>query len=233
MPHAPLPDSARSLTALQKHVAFFDRDGDDRVTVNDVYDTLRMLGCSRIYARANALGGMLARTTEPEFASHDVVISNAHRGKYRDAAHDGETRIFDDAGDFDTARFDEVLTRYGRSNVDGLTQTDIDRMIKDISQPESVARSSAELAFRLLMTIAGEETPSGELMLSRSKLRAFYEGDLFPSLLALRTDARNKEAIASTIGGIAVGAVRAICPFRFGHEALTTDHQRTATDATA
>ncbi|MEO7999033.1 MAG: hypothetical protein ABI852_16390 [Gemmatimonadaceae bacterium] len=125
----------------------------------------------------------------------------------------GETRIFDHNGEFDSARFDEVFVRYRRSNVDGLCESDIAVMIEDISLPGTVQRSSSQLAFRLLMTIAGEPTPSGELVITRARLRAFYEGDLLPSLLTQRSGVRNAEPIRATLGGVAVGAVQAICPF--------------------
>lgn len=226
---APAPDE---LTALRRHAAFFDRDGDGSVTIGEVLETLRLLGCGDAYAHINAIGGMLARTTEPGLLSHDVAIANAHRGKYRDPDLNGETRIFDRHGRFDAARFDEVLARYGRSGVDGLTEADVAAMIADISLPGSVGRSSSRLAFRLLMTIAGEQGPQGELVLTRARLRAFYEGTLLPELIAERADAQrqtdpvrnepndsrprqapNREPIASTLGGVLLGAARVVCPF--------------------
>lgn len=208
----------QGMTALQRHVAFFDRNGDQRVTVGEVVETLKLLGCSGAYAFVNGVAGMLARTTEAEFASHEVVLANAHRGKFRAPDLTGETRIFDREGNFDEARFNEVLARYGRSNVDGLTESDIAVMIGDISLPGTVGRASSLLAFRLLMTIAGEAQSNGELAVTRARLRAFYEGNLFPQLLQQSTLVANAEPIASTIGDVCVGAVRVLCPFHERHE---------------
>jgi len=99
------------------------------------------------------------------------------------------------------------------------TASDTAAMIEHISRPGTVGRSSAVLAFRLLMTIAREPTPGGELVITRTRLRAFYEGDLPPSLVAERAGVPNVEPIGSTIRGVAVGAVRAICLFRpAGHD---------------
>jgi len=203
------------LTALHRHVAFFDRDGDGRVTSGDVFEMLRLLGCGRAYACINAIGGMLARTTEPGVLSQDVVVANAHRGKYRHPDLTGETRIFDRDGRFDAGRFDDVLARYGRSGVDGLTESDIAAMIDDISPASSIGRSSSQLAFRLLLTIAGEPSPHGGLMLTRTRLRAFYEGDLLPALLAAPRDSPpNPEPIVGTFAGVMWGAARVACPFK-------------------
>jgi hypothetical protein len=90
-------------------------------------------------------------------------------------------------------------------------------MIADISVPGTVGRSSSELAFRLLMTIAGEPGPNGELMLTRDRLRAFYEGDLLPELISEAADATrgfrtraNREPIVRTCADIIVGATRVI-----------------------
>ena len=91
---------------------------------------------------------------------------------------------------------------------DGLTESDIAAMVADISTPGTAGRSSSGLAFRLLLTIAGEPRPDGELILTRARLRAFYEGDLLPALITQR--ATNPEPIASTCAAILVGAMRAI-----------------------
>ena len=201
----PAPHEA---TALRRHTAFFDRNGDGLITIDDVVAMLRLLGCSDPYARVNAIGGMLARATSDGLLSHDVIVEHAHHGKFRCPRLTGETRIFDRCGRFDEARFEEVLARYAHSGVDGLTESDIAAMIADISAPGSVARSSSELAFRLLMTIAGEPGPGGELMLTRIRLRAFYEGDLLPALSGARNESANPEPVARTFVDVVVGATR-------------------------
>lgn len=210
----PAPDER---TALRRHTAFFDRNGDGLVTIGEVAEKLRLLGCSDAYARVNAIGGMLARSTTHGVLSHHVVVAQSHLGQFRCPHLSGETRIFDRYGRFDAARFDEVLARYGRAGVDGLTESDIATMVADISAPRTVGRSSSELAFRLLLTIAGEPGPDRELMLTRARLRAFYEGDLLPELIgeAPRTTHRfgtstNREPIARTCADIIIGATRVI-----------------------
>ena len=197
-------------TALRRHTAFFDSNGDGLVTIDDVVAMLRVLGCSDPYARVNAIGGMLARATSGGVLSHDVVVAHSHRGKFRCPHLTGETRIFDRGGRFDAARFDEVLACYARSGVDGLTESDLATMIADISAPGTVARSSSELAFRLLMTIAGEPGPTSELMLTRGRLRAFYEGDLLTSLSGTGHTVPNPEPTGRTLMDVIVGATRVI-----------------------
>ena len=204
-PNEPARDE---LTALRRHTAFFDRNHDGFVTIDDVVAMLRLLGCSDPYARINAVGGMLARATSDPLLSHDVIVEHAHHGKFRCPHLTGETRIFDRCGRFDEARFEEVLACYAHSGVDGLTESDIAAMIADISAPGSVARSSSELAFRLLMTIAGEPGPDGQLMLTRNRLRAFYKGDLLPALRGGRNESANPEPVARTVVDVLVGATR-------------------------
>ena len=212
--HEPAPAEQ---TALRRHTAFFDRNDDGLVTIGEVAERLRLLGCSDAYARVNAIGGMLARSTTEGLLSHHVAVAQSHLGQFRCPHLSGETRIFDRHGRFDPSRFDEVLARYGRAGVDGLTESDIAAMVAELSAPGTVGRSSSELAFRLLMTIAGEAGPGCELMLTRARLRAFYEGDLLPELIgeALCTTRRfgtsaNREPIARTCADIIIGATRVI-----------------------
>ncbi len=242
-------------TELQRHVDFF-RDGN-HITVESTRKKLMELGLSLAYAELNAEAGLMARTTSTGFLSTEVVEANVQHGRFRT---DAETGVFDKNGRFSQAKFDELWVKYDTGLKGYLSETDINAMVKQISAPNTVGRSSSALAFKLLVTVAGQPIPgSKELMLTRQRLYEHYQGTLFPKLAAERRAAmelvatganlhdtpgavagalasataanggplagnaaaartgaeltHNREPLMSTIGGVLIWGMRALCVY--------------------
>ena len=69
------------MTALQKHVAFFDRDHDGQIHVGETYDGLRALGLSRTRATLAATainGGLGPLTTDHWYDPTTIDVANIH-----------------------------------------------------------------------------------------------------------------------------------------------------------
>lgn len=176
-------------TALHKHVAFFDRDGDGLITVSETYQGLKALGFAdwKSWALAYAINGALGPVTGGGLTTVDV--ENIHKGK-----HPGDTDIYNDAGEFDAEKFEALFAEYDLDGDDALDDQEFRNF--RVRNNESLAGTLASVAeFGLLMDIAGEPRPYEEWswwswsyvtrwkqVLTRDTLAAFYDGSLFFTL---------------------------------------------------
>ncbi|MEW6278145.1 MAG: caleosin family protein [Candidatus Eremiobacterota bacterium] len=164
-------------TALQKHVDFFDRNGDGETRVWETYGGLRALGLGRILSAGAAVVINLAlgiKTGSPWYKLLTVQNDNIHLGK-----HGGDTDVYDEQGNFVQSRFDAMFQLHDGDQDDALNQGELDAMMLANGGGKASAGSRAE--FGLLMKIAGQDTPAGRV-LTRQRLQEFYDGTLFYSL---------------------------------------------------
>ncbi len=117
-------------TTLQRHVSFFDDNGDRGVDVAECARGLRALGLAVGVAEAAALAivAPLSLQTRGSLLAMNVDIDKIQKGK-----HDGDTGILDKRGRFNARRFDKVFG--ARSTVDrngdkAFTATELTKMIK-------------------------------------------------------------------------------------------------------
>lgn len=177
-PKQPRPDR----TPLQRHVDFFDRDGDSFTTVGETYQGLRALGVGRILSGAAAVGINLglARKTGAEWYSLTIQNNNIHLGK-----HDSDSDVYDEKGNFVQAKFDEMFEKHDTDKNGALSKAEIDAML-EANKESKVGRVASGAEFGLLLRIAGEENASGERELTRGRMESFYDGSLFFKLEAER-----------------------------------------------
>lgn len=170
-------------TALQKHTAFFDKDGDDLITRSETALSLCQLGFGLKLAKAAALVIHLAigPETTGNFESLDISVRNINRGK-----HGSDTGIFDDQGRFVPPVFERMFSEFDRNRSDSLSEAEIDAMIKINSQLRPGKKIASILEFQLLMFIAADTTEevAGQNFraLSKERLRQLYNGTLFYTL---------------------------------------------------
>ena len=122
-------------TALQRHVAFFDRDNDGIITIQNTY-----VGCRRLTYNP-ILSFLLAITIhvglsyitrlgftwlpDPFFR---LYVKYMHKG-----IHGSHTGVYDTTGEFDGYIFDKILDRYSSGKRNGqryLTGTGLMNMLK-------------------------------------------------------------------------------------------------------
>ena len=172
-------------TTLQRHVSFFDDDGDRGVGVAECARGLRALGLAVGVAEATALAivAPLSLQTRGSLLAMNVDVDNVHKGM-----HDGDTGILDKRGRFDARRFEKVFG--ARSAVDrngdkAFTAIDLTRMIN--ANRETLAGYVAAMAeWQLLLVlaadtravVAGVTVPA----LSVTRIKSFYDGTLFYKL---------------------------------------------------
>ena len=169
-------------TTLQRHVSFFDDNGDRGVSVVECARGLRALGLPIGVAEAAALAivAPLSEQTRGSLLAMNVDIDQIQKGK-----HDGDTGILDKRGRFVAARFEKAFG--ARSTVDrngdkAFTATELTRMIN--ANRETLAGFVAATAEWQLLLALGADTVAVEggktvPALSVARMKSFYDGTLF------------------------------------------------------
>jgi hypothetical protein len=169
-------------TTLQRHVSFFDDNGDRGVDVAECARGLRALGLPIGVAEAAALAivAPLSLQTRGSLLAMNVDIDQVQKGK-----HDGDTGILDKRGRFVTRRFEKAFG--ARSTVDrngdkAFTATELTRMIS--ANRETLAGFVAATAEWQLLLALGADTVAVEggktvPALSVARMKSFYDGTLF------------------------------------------------------
>jgi peroxygenase len=162
------------MTALQKHVSFFDYDGDGYVTVLEDYRGLRALGIDPVSASAfaTAINAALGTST----VGYPSLTISIHG--IANAVHGSDSGIYDSQGDFVPAAFDALFDDWDRNGSDGLDPVELAaRAIDDADLGDVFGVTASAAEFGLLYAVAAED---GEL--TRDRMRAFYDGTLFYDL---------------------------------------------------
>jgi hypothetical protein len=172
-------------TPLQRHVSFFDDNGDRGVDVAECTRGLKVLGLPIGVAEvaAFAIVAALSRQTRGSLLAMNVDIENAQKGK-----HDSDTGILDQRGRFNARRFDKVFGAHSTVDRNGdkaFTATELTRMIK--ANRETFAGYVAAIAeWQLLLMIAADthavEGDHTVPALSVARMKSFYDGTLFYKL---------------------------------------------------
>ena len=182
MPRTLKARSRAADTTLQRHVSFFDDNGDRGVDLAECARGLRALGLAVGVAEAAALAivAPLSLQTRESLLAMNVDIDRIQEGK-----HAGDTGILDKRGRFVASRFEEVFgarSTVHRSGSTAFTATDLTRMIN--ANRETLAGYVAAMAeWQLLLAIAADTTAveGGRTVpaLSVARIRSFYDGTLF------------------------------------------------------
>ena len=172
-------------TVLQRHVSFFDDNGDRGVDLAECARGLRALGLPAGVAEAAALAivAPLSFQTRGSLSAMSIDIENIHKGK-----HDSDTGILDKRGRFNARRFEKVFGAHStvdRNGDQAVTATEITRMVN--ANRETLPGFLASLAeWQLLLLLAADtdavEDGKAVPALSVARIKSFYDGTLFYKL---------------------------------------------------
>ena len=186
---------ASARTALQKHVAFFDRADDGMITWTDTYEGCRALGFSapKSAALATAINGGLGKSTGG--TTFTINVANIHKGK-----HDSDTDIYDEEGNYVQKKFDALFDRFDTDNDNGISEDEFS-VLYTRNYESATGSVISRFEFGLLMDIAGETrsttstwsacsywwcpsytSTTSYKVLTRSDLSGFYDGSLLYEL---------------------------------------------------
>ena len=186
---------ASARTALQKHVAFFDRADDGMITWTDTYEGCRALGFSapKSAALATAINGGLGTSTGG--TTFTIKVANIQKGK-----HDSDTDIYDEDGNYVQKKFDALFDRFDTDNDNGISEDEFS-VLYTRNYESATGSVISRFEFGLLMDIAGETrsttstwsacsywwcpsytSTTSYKVLARSDLSGFYDGSLLYEL---------------------------------------------------
>lgn len=165
-----------NLSALQKHVLFWDRDGDNILFPQDVYTGFREIGFSIPFSLASLL--------IPVFFSYPTSLAYSyipdpflriHLSSIHKAKHGSDTGIYDSKGNIRTQFFEDLFEEFDSSKTGSLGVKDLWRLLAN----NRVAADPAGWSF------AAMEWGTTWLLLQKDgrvwkeDLRQCYDGSLF------------------------------------------------------
>jgi len=169
-------------TARQRHVSFFDDNGDRSIDVAECTRGLKALGLPVGVAETVALVILapLSFMTRGSLLAMSIDVENIQKGK-----HDSDTGILDKRGRFNARRFAKVFGAHSAIDRNGdkaFTATEITRMVN--ANLETLLGALVSLAeWQLLLLLAADtEAVVGNKpvpALSVARIKSFFDGTLF------------------------------------------------------
>jgi peroxygenase len=162
------------MTALQKHLAFFDFNVDAKVTVAETYRGLRILNLAPPFALSAAISinGAMATATAG-FPSLTLRIPSIEAG-----IHGSDTGIYDDNGEFDPQKFEDWFATWDKDHDGALNFKELAQRLykeQDLFDVFGILASGGE--FGALYLLAAQD---GKV--SKERIAALYQGSLFYDL---------------------------------------------------
>jgi len=163
------------MTVVQKHVAFWDRDGDGIIWPGDTYIGFKRLGFNILLCgvATAAIHSTMAAWTHEGFPDLRLpfFIKNMHKAK-----HGSDTETYDTEGRFVPQKFEEIFSKFDKDKKGGLTWEEIQAMAaanRNISDYSGWGTARAE--WSVFWLLAKDEKG----VVSKEKTRAMYDGSLF------------------------------------------------------
>ncbi|MEO6603387.1 MAG: caleosin family protein [Polyangiaceae bacterium] len=182
-----MPDT-EPLTALERHVSYFDTDADGKITMAQTFRGLRRVGVGPVTSAALTLliNVFLGYLTNGK-PSLRVNVRDIARGK-----HPFDTGSFDDRGETEPSNFERLFTApTAQPPFDRLTQRELRAMIVKRGDPKKpfgelgsvLSNWFSGREIQLLLCVASDCNKRGlsgeqEPAITRRTLRRFYSGRL-------------------------------------------------------
>ncbi|KAI4313731.1 hypothetical protein L6164_026687 [Bauhinia variegata] len=169
--------------ALQKHVAFFDKNKDGVLYPWETYHGLREIGCDILLSTTASLfiHFGLSQTTRPgKFPSPllPIEIKNIQLAK-----HGSDTGVYDKEGRFVPSKFEEIFCKHAKTHPNALTADELKEMIKSNRQPNDFRGCIGSQGEWNLLYKVGKDKNG---LLQKETVRGVYDGSLFEKLAAER-----------------------------------------------
>lgn len=168
----------RNMTALQKHVSFFDRNKDGVITPPETFAALVAIGCEIAFstAAATTIHAALGPKTTPEggpLTNIAIYVENIHK-----AMHGGDTGVYDAKGRFVPEEFEGIFKKYAKIRRDALTFPEIELMLAANLDPLDPSSVAPQAEWGLLYTLASDWLG----FLHKDNIKGVYDGSLFTKL---------------------------------------------------
>jgi peroxygenase len=166
------------MNALQKHLSFFDKDGDGKVTLKENFQSLRDLGIHPALALpfAIAINGAMATPTAG-YPTFTLYLPRIDAGM-----HGSDSGLYDNEGRFDRQKFERWFTVWDKNSDGALDVRELaQRLFQEADLFDLFGSVASGGEFAALFLVAAEQ---GKL--SKSRMQELYEGGLFYAVAAAR-----------------------------------------------
>ncbi|KIO15430.1 hypothetical protein M407DRAFT_98685 [Tulasnella calospora MUT 4182] len=178
-------------TALQQHVAWWDKDNDGVIWPSDIYHGFRALGFGILLSVVSSIVICLSlsypsgSTWYPDWAGR-IWIGGIHKAK-----HGSDSDVYNRKGVFDERAFEEIFSTYAdHPNYDSLTPAQLFKLIKGNADPYDFFGWQANfLEWASFYVLLWPE----DGRITKAQLQALYDGSLFPQI-AKKVEARRLKA---------------------------------------
>lgn len=170
--------TARPLTALQKHVKFFDFSNTNRITPYDTFHGMRLLGWNPLKATGAAVIVNFALGAR---MYHGIPWPVLDLNKIDRDIHDSDSGVYDRQGNYAKEKVDQLFEKFDTNN-DGLLSESEVKAMREANRKSFLGHLLSGGEFPILMDVAGRtQMVDGkqEKVLTREQLHDFYTGDLF------------------------------------------------------
>ncbi|KAJ6807595.1 putative peroxygenase 4 [Iris pallida] len=177
------------MTALQKHVAFFDRNKDGIIYPSETYQGFRAIGCGiPLSAFAAAfINGFLGPKTKPgKYPSlrFPIYVKNISKGK-----HGSDSDAYDSEGRFVPAKFEDIFSKHAHTHPNALTSEELSTMLKENRDPKNYAGWVASwIEWKILYSLCKDKNG----LLQKDTVRGAYDGSLFLQMEKERASPQKK-----------------------------------------
>ncbi|KAL6075739.1 Peroxygenase 4 [Balamuthia mandrillaris] len=162
------------MTPLQKHVAFFDRNNDGKVTWYESYKGFRALGWNPFnsaWASAFVNFSMAFATSPYWWPTTTIYMKNVHR-----STHGSDTRLYDHHGQFDEARFLRLWAKYDPDDTGYMTPGAVWRMTEDMRDAwDFFGWTAAKFEWTFVIWLLGDRHGC----LKKEDMKGLYDGSIF------------------------------------------------------
>jgi len=195
---APVPNAREAqMTVLERHAAWFDRDGDGKIWPRDTFRGFYELGFNPVLSAISVavIHMTFSFWTAPSLWAflRDLPFGGSLRVAHLDRGlHGSDARVYDTEGRFRTESFEAIFSKYGESSLgagagpgakhDVITWAGLTRMIgRNRSIFDPTGWSATMFEWGGLYWVAADHERGH---LTKDDVRAMYDGTLWPKLAA-------------------------------------------------
>ncbi|XP_033132096.1 probable peroxygenase 7 isoform X1 [Brassica rapa] len=177
-------------TALEKHVAFFDRNGDGVIYPWETYHGFRALGLGRL---PSAIAGLfinmgLSKKTRPGKGFSLLFPIEVKNSRF--CIHGSVTEAYDKNGRFVESKFEEIFKKHARSHRNALTYKELLQLLKSNRDPGDFGGWIAAYGeWKLLYELCKDE----DGLLTREAVKGAFDGSIFRKLEKERLSSSHKK----------------------------------------
>ncbi|GAA0187421.1 oxygenase [Lithospermum erythrorhizon] len=165
-----------NLSALHKHVMFFDRNKDGVIHISETFQGFRAIGCGVLLSSIASvfINAGLSRKTRPGKGfsfKFPIEVKNIPMAK-----HGSDSGVYDEHGRFVHSKFDEIFHKHAHTHPNALTSDELSQMLKAKREPKDYGGWIAALSeWKILYLLCKDD----QGLLQKDIVKAAYDGSLF------------------------------------------------------